>query len=235
VFVDREWLAGELAKGKSFEQIGRELGRDGSTIAYWARKHRLRSAGAARFAPRGAPDRPTLEALAAEGATLAEMAKALDRSIATVRHWLQRWEIERTRRPGRTPPDPASAPPVVEMYCARHGLERFRLEPRGAYRCMRCRQERVTEWRRRVKRRLVAEAGGRCLLCGYDSCPAALQFHHVDPRGKAFALSREGVTRSLAHARAEARKCVLLCANCHAEVEAGYRDLPASVKALAAC
>jgi hypothetical protein len=36
----------------------------------------------------------------------------------------------------------------------------------------------------------------------------------------------EGVTRSRAEARAEARKCVLLCANCHAEVEAGYRSLP---------
>ncbi|HVP02814.1 MAG TPA: hypothetical protein VMT10_09610 [Solirubrobacteraceae bacterium] len=27
--------------------------------------------------------------------------------------------------------------------------------------------------------------------------------------------------------RAEARKCVLLCANCHAEVEAGETALPA--------
>jgi hypothetical protein len=26
--------------------------------------------------------------------------------------------------------------------------------------------------------------------------------------------------------RAEARKCVLLCANCHAEVESGLIDLP---------
>ena len=27
--------------------------------------------------------------------------------------------------------------------------------------------------------------------------------------------------------RDEAKKCVLLCANCHAEVEAGYAKLPA--------
>jgi hypothetical protein len=43
-------------------------------------------------------------------------------------------------------------------------------------------------------------------------------------------LSRRGVTRALVEAREEARKCVLLCANCHAEVEAGVtaieRDLP---------
>jgi hypothetical protein len=34
------------------------------------------------------------------------------------------------------------------------------------------------------------------------------------------------VTRSLARARDEARKCVLLCANCHAEVEGGFTQLP---------
>ena len=54
---------------------------------------------------------------------------------------------------------------------------------------------------------------------------AALQFHHVDPTEKAFALSSRGVTRSLAKAREEAAKCVLLCANCHAEVEAGVATI----------
>jgi hypothetical protein len=34
------------------------------------------------------------------------------------------------------------------------------------------------------------------------------------------------VTRALAKAREEAAKCVLLCANCHAEVEAGIAQLP---------
>ncbi|HEV2820015.1 MAG TPA: hypothetical protein VGW11_05860, partial [Solirubrobacteraceae bacterium] len=49
----------------------------------------------------------------------------------------------------------------------------------------------------------------------------ALHFHHVDPKTKAFSLSFAGVTRSIAAAREEAAKCVLVCANCHAEVEAG--------------
>ena len=218
-------MEAELASGKSFEEIGRELGRDGSTVAYWAKKYGLRSRGADRFAPRGAPDREQLEALASAGATLAESADAVDRSIATVRHWLRRWEIERAPRPSRRPLDPETAPAVVELDCVRHGRTRFRLETRGYYRCLLCRQQRVSEWRRKVKRRLVAEAGGECVLCGYSACPAALQFHHLDPDKKTFAISREGVTRSFAEARAEASKCVLLCANCHAEVEAGYRQL----------
>jgi hypothetical protein len=48
----------------------------------------------------------------------------------------------------------------------------------------------------------------------------------VEPILKAFNISERGMTRALARAREEARKCVLLCANCHAEVEAGVATLP---------
>ena len=44
-------------------------------------------------------------------------------------------------------------------------------------------------------------------------------------RASRSASAARGVTRSLAAARAEAAKCVLLCANCHAEVEAGVKRL----------
>ena len=85
--------------------------------------------------------------------------------------------------------------------------------------------------RRGVKLRLVAEAGGRCALCGYDRFSGALQFHHVDPETKRFGLAERGLTRSIEVVNAEARKCVLLCANCHAEVEAGFRTLPSGLLA----
>jgi hypothetical protein len=78
-----------------------------------------------------------------------------------------------------------------------------------------------------VKEILVAEAGGACSACGYSACAAALEFHHLDPALKRFTVAGRGVTRSLAEARKEARKCVLLCGNCHAEVEAGVRVLQA--------
>ena len=72
---------------------------------------------------------------------------------------------------------------------------------------------------------LIAEAGGACAICGFDAHPAALQFHHIDPGQKSFTI-RNGETRSLARMRQEASKCVLLCANCHAQVEVGAADLP---------
>ena len=90
---------------------------------------------------------------------------------------------------------------------------------------MKCRSEQVSKQRRRLKRILVLEAGGCCQLCGYDRCPSALHFHHLRPEQKAFSLGQEGAYRSLERARAEAEKCALLCANCHAEVEDGVTTL----------
>src|SRR5215207_2786150 len=70
--------------------------------------------------------------------------------------------------------------------------------------------------------------GGRWEVCDLRlrPSPAALHFHHVDPEQKSFGLARRGITRSIDILRAEIRKCVLLCSNCHAEVEAGATRLP---------
>ncbi|MEX1140742.1 MAG: HNH endonuclease signature motif containing protein [Thermoleophilaceae bacterium] len=84
-----------------------------------------------------------------------------------------------------------------------------------------------------MKQILVDEAGGRCAVCGYSRYVGALEFHHRDPATKEFSLGHQGVTRSLEKARAEAAKCVLLCANCHAEVEAAIVAVPEGAAPLA--
>ena len=78
-----------------------------------------------------------------------------------------------------------------------------------------------------MKARLVAEAGGACALCGYARYLGALEFHHRDPTQKEFGLAFGGVARSVDRLRAEAGKCVLLCSNCHAEVEGGISSIAA--------
>jgi hypothetical protein len=88
---------------------------------------------APHFAPKGPPDRELLEALAGRGATLVEIAAALDRSIATVRYWLRKWDIPRPDC-RRSDIDPATAPILADRACPKHGLVSFRLDPRGTYR-----------------------------------------------------------------------------------------------------
>jgi hypothetical protein len=107
----------------------------------------------------------------------------------------------------------------------------FWLDGRGYYRCKVCRSDAVARRRRKVKQILVAEAGGACCICGYDNNMRALHFHHVDPSRKRLAINAKGVALALETLRTEARKCVLLCSNCHAEVEDGVAAIPIEVLA----
>lgn len=56
---------------------------------------------------------------------------------------------------------------------------------------------------------------------GYNKCQEALQFHHKDPDSKNFSISHFGNTWAYETMLEEAKKCILLCNRCHAEVEAG--------------
>jgi hypothetical protein len=114
--------------------------------------------------------------------------------------------------------------------CERHGLSEFASYSAGPNRparwsCKRCVGEAVTRRKQKMKRILVEEAGGCCAVCGYDRCIITLEFHHVDPKTKSFPMTMAN-GRSLEAFREEAKKCVLVCANCHGEIEAGLIESP---------
>jgi IS30 family transposase len=220
--MERDWLAAQLEAGRSIESIAREVGKHPSTVAYWVKKHGLRSQHAERHAARGGIEHEVLADLVGRGLSSRQIAAEVGRSQATVNHRLKQHGL-RTERARSDGPKPAE----ILRTCPRHGEAVYvRYGETDHYRCLRCRRERVIARRRRVKEILVAEAGGRCAVCGYDRYPGALQFHHLDPSTKRFGLALNGVARSLARAREEASKSVLLCGNCHAEVEAGVTGLP---------
>jgi len=81
----------------------------------------------------------------------------------------------------------------------------------------------VVRSRRNVKLRCVVALGGACRGCGLGSPVDALEFHHLDPKTKEFAISVDGIPRGWKKIEAELAKCVLLCANCHRETHAGLR------------
>jgi transposase len=223
--MEAAWLEARLEAGRSIESIARETGKSASTVAYWVNKHGLTSHHATRHRARGGLTREQLEPLVQAGCSIREIAADLAVSAGTVRHWLKRHDLR--TRPRRYSLRGEAKPPTLVRECPLHGWTTFVRIGGHRYRCGKCNVESVATRRRRIKEILVAEAGGRCLACGFAEYVGALHFHHVDPASKAFAVSREGVTRSLRRAREEAGKCVLLCANCHAMVEAGLLDLAA--------
>jgi hypothetical protein len=180
------------------------------------------SGHAERHVARGGIEAEQLRELIERNLTTREIAEELGVGQTTVRHWLRRHGLSTRRARG-----PAPADAVVVRECRTHGLTEFvKYSDTDHHRCRRCRYDRVVARRRRIKEILVAEAGGACEICGYNRYAGALQFHHRDPAEKEFGIAVNGSARSLERARAEARKCVLLCANCHAEVEWGAANLP---------
>lgn len=229
--MDKQFLEDCLGQGLSLKAIGELADKHPSTVSYWLKKYGLVSCGTKKYAQRGPLPVGRLRLLVENGATTAEMAAELDRSASTIRYWLSRHGICLKNRRGPRRRQGGGAKSAI-FRCKRHGATEFVLEGRGHYRCKRCRSTAVSRRRRAVKRKLVDEAGGACILCGYDRWIGALQFHHLDPKTKAFQIGERGLTRSLARSRSEARKCVLLCANCHAEVEGGFATLPVSSRRL---
>ena len=221
--MDRYRLVPLLEEGLSIDAIAAEVARSPSTVSYWLKRHGLKANGARKYGPKPALDHDSLAALVDRGLSVPAIASELGCPPSRVRYWLGRHSLDTRQSRNRATARAAllEGQRIVELSCRRHGETDHVLEGRGSYRCARCRAEQVAEHRRRVKRVLIDEAGGSCRLCGYARCEAALQFHHLDPRHKDFHLSVRGITRSISALRAEAAKCILLCATCHAEVEAG--------------
>ena len=72
--------------------------------------------------------------------------------------------------------------------------------------------------RRRRKEVLIKMLGGRCSKCGYNKSIPALSFHHKRPETKLFDISHNGnLMQEWSIVVREARKCKILCLNCHAE------------------
>jgi transposase len=228
--MKKEDLERYLAEGLSLEQIGERVGLTKSTVSYHLRKHGLKPVNLGRAANKGGLRRDALSAMVSQNLTLTEMALEVDRSKSTVRYWLKKyglWPLSAGKKRAQVQLAREQGVRTLQLDCDRHGgRTEFIIENSGRARCLKCRREAVIQWRRRAKLRLVAEAGGRCVICGYDESPVALQFHHLDPAQKSFGLAMRGLTRSIERLREEAAKCVLLCANCHAKVEWGDAVIP---------
>lgn len=77
------------------------------------------------------------------------------------------------------------------------------------------------------KRDIVNNIKQQCVVCGYDRCKKALDFHHVVGDEKeadiaAMVIGKEYTTDVLL---LELTKCVVVCSNCHREHHDGIIDV----------
>ena len=111
------------------------------------------------------------------------------------------------------------------MKCKVHGDTIFSKRKDGRYRCRKCSVDSVTKRRRVVKKKLIDLFEGKCHICGYDKYQGALDFHHIDPEVKDFAISRSGISRAFNKVIKEASKCILVCNRCHSEIHGGIINI----------
>jgi hypothetical protein len=70
----------------------------------------------------------------------------------------------------------------------------------------------VKSWCQRRKEDLVKLFGDKCFFCELESYPQVYDFHHITDN-KDFNIS--GKTKSFEKLIEEAKKCIMLCSNCH--------------------
>jgi len=100
--------------------------------------------------------------------------------------------------------------------CGKCGTFADKHESSHSY-CKSCNKNCTMKRQRDNKNDYINYKGGKCEKCGYFKCPAALQFHHKDPSQKDFGIAQYKNVKINDKIRNELDKCLLLCANCHAE------------------
>jgi len=103
--------------------------------------------------------------------------------------------------------------PADEFYRRRNG------EDLSPY-CKICNGQECQERLTRFKLQAITYKGGKCIVCGYNKYYGALEFHHIDPSKKDFAISDLRKRSFDDDVKRELDKCNLLCSNCHKEIHA---------------
>ena len=116
----------------------------------------------------------------------------------------------------------------TEEYRKKHRAEINKIG-KNYYRCNKVKiLNKYKEVKKTNKKWLYEYLGNYCKKCGYDKCLSALHVHHIDPRQKKSADDTISVlSKSLQHEAFKKKiislKCIILCANCHAELHEDER------------
>lgn len=134
--MDRASLEQFLGDGLSLAEIGQRVGRHEATVGYWIKKYGLEAANQGKHEAKGGLLREDLTRLVDAGMSIAQIADAVGRSKATVRHWLARYGLKTHGALGRRVRVQALAAKqagleVTVLECRHHGSTAFVLDQRA--------------------------------------------------------------------------------------------------------
>lgn len=154
-----------------------------------------------------------LKKLVEEGNSSHAIAKKTGKAQTTIRYWLKKYNIKLQRQAVIC----INNKKICTKCQKEKELEEFYKKEKGLYHtyCKICLNEETILRQQKLKIQAVEYKGGKCEKCGYNNYIGALQFHHINPKEKDFNISR--TNKSFDNIKTELDKCMLLCANCHAE------------------
>jgi hypothetical protein len=79
--------------------------------------------------------------------------------------------------------------------------------------------------RQRIKQEFVNSFGNKCCVCKKSYPIVVYDFHHIDPNDKKFSISK-GWVQNNGQLLEEIMKCVMVCSNCHRQINAGTKHVP---------
>jgi hypothetical protein len=146
-----------------------------------------------------------LELLIEEGLSQRQIANSLGKSQTSIRYWCKKHDLKTMSRQG----------PHLCKVCGEMNKNEFYQKQRS--KCKKCRNKDATKRFRKNKQDAVDYHGGECMICGYNKCTAAMEFHHLDRDDKDSNIA-EVRTCSLRTIKEELDKCILVCCRCHREI-----------------
>lgn len=210
-------------QGKTIETISKEMGISLGSVKRKIKSLGLKTKNAIKMRDEynTTPiEKELLEDLISSGNSLRKISKIIDKSLSSVRYWIKKYNIKLKTKPIQIEPK--------SRICSKCNLEKsitdfYKRRGRlyNSTYCRECTNSTTIDRMRDFKRKCVEYKGGKCILCGYDKYHGALDFHHLDPDEKDFTISKMKKYSFDDIVRYELDKCVILCANCHREVENG--------------
>lgn len=137
--------------------------------------------------------------------SLKEISSKLNRSVKSISHKAVRLRLFRPNIPINRPKSPSHRAENEKRYYEKNKkLIYIKKKKRANNR----------------KLEMILLLGGKCNICGYNRCAAALDFHHKSD-DKDEDVARLIKDASKQQVLKEVNKCILLCANCHRETHSG--------------
>lgn len=147
-----------------------------------------------------------LESRLKEGRTRKDIAQEYGITTGALEYWVKKYSLKACNS--------YAGPDYTCFRCGVEGEQNFYRVSKK--RCKKCYAKYIRSRRQSNRTFALEELGGRCSLCGYNKCLAALDIHHIKPELKSKNwISHPTWPRD--RLLEELKTCQLLCKNCHTE------------------